>query len=369
MIQWSFVLLVCYDPRTIFSRLRQHQTPDAAKNEDNQNIEGELAYRQEPYPTALSQRISWVLTLLISLRLANWKTGEASHDRKQPIKPLTRTAFCRHAVYLAFQSFIILDITSILVKEDPYFHIPSASIHSTWPPPSTELPQCLVSVLSVLPPQLMRTAIPAIQAYALITQGGSLPTIHIVMLSGLGLWPDEWSPHTWPIFFGPFSAVSQTGLRGLWGTWWHQTNRYLSTPGRALAKALSIETRSTVGYMLQIVSAFSLSGIMHMGLIPPEPRGTAMTAMEMRLYVGSFFWMQALGIGVELGVVRIFRRILPGWSVSPLRKAGTLMWVMLWFSCTVPLLVVPFRELGYWKYPPLPISVIGWLLGRECWTW
>ncbi|KAL9594287.1 MAG: hypothetical protein Q9219_007114 [cf. Caloplaca sp. 3 TL-2023] len=48
------------------------------------------------------------------------------------------------------------------------------------------------------------------------------------------------------------------------------------------------------------MSAFLLSGIMHMGLIPPRPRGTITTAMQMRFYIAGFFWLQILGIGIEV---------------------------------------------------------------------
>ncbi|KAI4268408.1 MAG: hypothetical protein L6R35_006768, partial [Caloplaca aegaea] len=173
---------------------------------------------------------------------------------------------------------------------------------------SPRISPTLFSLIQAMTPRVPRTAVLAGQAYACISQGGSLPVIPIVALSGIGLWPDEWSPHTWPIFFGRFSAVSEKGLRGFWGTWWHQTNRYLSIPGRSLSQALGIPTESSLGYMLQVISAFVLSGVMHMGLIPPQPLSTAMTAMEMRSFVASFFWLQILGIGIELGVLKFVGR-------------------------------------------------------------
>ncbi|KAI4227357.1 MAG: hypothetical protein L6R40_008211 [Gallowayella cf. fulva] len=180
VLQWSFVLLVCYDPRKTFSRIRRKQISEIDLRKNGYQPEGEVMYEAHPYPTNLSRRIPWVMTLLISLRLTNWKTGDPSHDRKQPVPPLSRTAFCKHAIFLAIQSFIILDITSILVKEDPYFHIPHTSITAAWlPPPSSGFPLILISTLSSIPPRIIRTTIIALQAYALITQGGSLPTIPI----------------------------------------------------------------------------------------------------------------------------------------------------------------------------------------------
>lgn len=366
---WSFVLLVCYDPRSTFSRLllyRQYSVaPEKARTPLNRS---RLFYVQERYPASLSDRIPWVLTLLVSLRLSNWKIGEPSHDRRQPVRPITRMEFCVYASFLALQSFLILDVTSTWARHDPYFHTSGMSIDDPWQLSTTDNSK-YSSLVRRLPPRVSRTLVLAGQAYACITQGGSLPVIPIVGLNAIGLWPDEWSPHTWPIFFGPFSAVGRRGLRGLWGTWWHQTNRYLSTPGRSLAQASGIPTGSTLGYMMQVVSAFSLSGVMHTGLIPPRPRATAMTAMEMRFLVASFFWIQTLGIAIELCILKATRRIHVQISSSALGRCCTLVWVMLWLSYTLPLLAIPFKELGYWRYPLVPISMINWLSGRGWWVW
>ncbi|KAL8993194.1 MAG: hypothetical protein Q9169_006525, partial [Polycauliona sp. 2 TL-2023] len=219
----------------------------AWKSQDNKNerYKRVVSYTEEPYPSTLTARIPWILTLLISLRLSNWKTGIPSHDKHQPITPLTRTAYFNRALILLLQSYVILDITSLLTTRDPYFHIAGTSISSPLPPllsPSTSAKfvspalapalEMVMHLFSHIPPAAIRIAILALQPYALITQGGSLPTIPIVLLSSLHFYPDEWSPHTWPLFFGPFSAVSRRGLRGVWGEWWHQTNRYLAVPGR-----------------------------------------------------------------------------------------------------------------------------------------
>ncbi|KAL8969615.1 MAG: hypothetical protein Q9197_004245 [Variospora fuerteventurae] len=366
LIQWSFILLVCHDPRSTFRRLRPSRRNDGKEEIERHN---QMNYLTEAYPSNLTDRIPWVLTLLVSLRLANWTIGDISHDRKQPVKAMSRTKFCRYASFLAVQSFVILDITSTWAKHDPYFHTTGMGLDEPWQDTPTKSPS-LLSLIQAVPPRVPRTAVLAGQAYACISQGGSLPVIPIVALSGIGLWPDEWSPHTWPIFFGRFSAVSGKGLRGLWGTWWHQTNRYLSIPGRSLSQALGIPTESSPGYMLQVMSAFLLSGVMHMGLIPPQPLATAMTAMEMRSFVASFFWLQILGIGIELGVLKFVGRYHVGLtSPSSFGRWYTLLWVMIWFSFTLPLLAIPFRELGYWRYPPIPVSIIGWVCGGDWWVW
>ncbi|KAI4174779.1 MAG: hypothetical protein LQ348_006322 [Seirophora lacunosa] len=369
LTQWAFILLLCHDPRSTFRRLRPSRSPlDQHDRKENSERQNQVDYFVEPYPTKLPHRIPWVLTLLFSLRLVNWTIGDASHDRKQPIKAMSRTKFCRYASLLAVQSFIILDLTSTWAKYDPYFHTTGMGMDQPWQDPLGKSPKYF-SLIQALPPRIPRTAVLAGQAYACISQGGSLPVIPIVGLSAIGLWPDEWSPHTWPIFFGRFSALSEKGLRGLWGTWWHQTNRYLSIPGRTLSQKLGISTESSVCYMLQVLSAFFLSGLMHTGMVPPQPLGTPMTAMEMRFYLATFFWMQILGIGFEVVFSRIVGRSNVSLTTSSFGRWCTFLWVTLWLSSTLPLLAIPFRELGYWRYPPIPVSIIGWISGGDWWVW
>ncbi|KAL9633247.1 MAG: hypothetical protein Q9204_003475 [Flavoplaca sp. TL-2023a] len=347
VVCWGFVLLVCYDPRKGFGRLRRvgGEGGGAVKGEDEKgdgknseaedgeithvkeeeekgdwNERNEVLFVEEGYPKTLRERIPWILALLPSLRLSNWKTGYLAHDRLQPITPLSPKPYLTHAVVLLIQSYLILDVTSYFTAYDPYFHISDTSISSPLPPlpfsptttnshskTATAASFYLQFLWNIIPPRLLRASILALQPYALITQGGSLPTIPIVLLSSLNLWPEEWSPHTWPLFFGPFSSVYERGLRGVWGTWWHQTNRYLASPGRWVADKWGWKGYGK--YAFEVMSAFGLSGGMHMGLVPPFPLGTEVSALEMRMCVAGFFWVQVLGIGGEVLVVEGFGRV------------------------------------------------------------
>ena len=147
-------------------------------------------------------------------------------------------------------------------------------------------------------------------------------------------------------------------------------NRHLtSNPGRALAHALGVSTSSLLGYAILTVSAFGFSGVMHMGLIPPEPLETEVSAMEMRLRVAGFFWVQILGIGIEVVVASISKQLAPRFSRSWVARAVTVAWVVLWFAIVFPMLTVPFREMGYWKVHPLPVSVVQGILGNGWLPW
>ena len=362
---WSFVLLVLSDPRRTHRRIRL--TARSSRGGDSEN--GRDGFVEEGYPESLAKRIPWVLTLLVSIRLAGWKIGDPSHDKTQPAPRRNRIAYSKHAFSIIAQAFVILDAASCYVLTDPFFVTPGMSVDEPCPAPSKDLPT-LLNILRILPPRILRGTVLAGQVYAMVTSMFYLPTIPVVALSAIGVVPDEWSPHTWPLLFGSFSAVGERGLRGLWGSWWHQVNRTItSAPGRELAKAMGIPTTSTLGYSFLTFSAFFLSGVMHMGMIPPEPASSLMSANMMRLYLGAFFWVQIPAFQIELVVSNLVSTSIPSVLRFPTTRIIVLFWVAGWLSLTLPLLSVPFRELGYWRYFPLPISLFRVLAGKGWLMW
>lgn len=120
--------------------------------------------------------------------------------------------------------------------------------------------------------------------------------------------------------------------------------------------------------MLVTISAFGLSGVVHMGLVPPRPLHTTMTPMEMRMRIGSFFWVQIAGFAIEVVVSGIFRGA--GGRVSGLvKRVVLLVWVSAWLCATLPLVVPPFRELRYWSVYPIPVSIFQGLFGDGWLQW
>lgn len=362
---WSFVLLVLRDPRRTHRRIRLTAQPGSGKDSERRRE----AFVEEGYPESLAKRIPWVLTLLVSIRLAGWKIGDRSHDKMQPAQRRNLIAYSKHALIIVAQAFIILDAASCYALTDPFFVTPGVSVDEPYPPPSENLPT-LLNGLRILPPRLPRSTVLAGQVYAMVTSMFYLPTIPVVALNAIGVVPDEWSPHTWPLLFGSFSAVGERGLRGLWGSWWHQVNRIItSAPGRELAKAVGIPTTSTLGYSLLTFSAFFLSGVMHMGMIPPEPASSLMSANTMRLYLAAFFWVQIPAFQIELVVSKLVATSVPNVPRFPTTRIFVLLWVAGWLSLTLPLLSVPFRELGYWRYSSLPVSLFRGLAGKGWLMW
>lgn len=365
---WSFVMLVCRDPRRTHRRVWTSARA-ASLGVKGLGGAGEEEVVEEPYPEEWTKRILWVFTLLVSLRLTGWKIGDPSHDRTQRPVRISRSAFLRHAATIASQSYLILDAAAFYARTDPYFFTSGMGVDQPFPPPSTQMATWLV-VVRLLPPRLVRTAVLAGHSYAAVTGMFYVPLMLMVAMNAAGILPYEWSPHTWPLPFGHFSAVSKRGLRGLWGDWWHGINRQITAPpGRSLIQALGIPTKSIAGYALLTISTFFFSGVMHMGLVPPEPQTTIISVSSMRLHVAGFFWAQIPAFGIELAVSKLVGRFVPQaleWSVT---RALVIAWTALWLCLTLPLLTVPFRELGYWHYYPLPVSLLQGLAGKGWWTW
>ncbi|MCJ1381617.1 hypothetical protein MMC17_004728 [Xylographa soralifera] len=380
---WCTVLIGLQDVRGTYKRIRTVEnpelppgttTPSTRDNKASERFSNKLFIWEEPYPSTLSARIRWVLDLLPSIRLSGWKIGDLVHDSTQPPTPLTRRAYLRHAALIASTSFLLFDTATFLARHDSYFTDRSVPISSPYPSAlstsvnHSALPRVL-SPLLILPPYILRPLVIATHIYATMTLGGALATTPLLVL------PTPFSPHLYPMFFGPFSSVLDRGLRGLWGTWWHQTMRYQnSMPGRALAQYLGLQPGGRGDYALRTISAFGLSGWIHMGLVPPEPLG-GVDAWKVRMAVGVFFWVQVLGFAVEVGARDLARWMGLGkrgrerrWSKIG-RRAGTLVWVLGWLCGTLPLLGWAGKELGYFGMYPLPVSLWMRVVEGKWWTW
>ena len=212
-------------------------------------------------------------------------------------------------------------------------------------------------------------------AFAVLSTGWNLPVPLIVYFNYLfGLPANSWSPHNLPNYFGPFLNVTDHGVTGIWGGWWHQHMRIMvSAPGLAVADWLDLTEERLLReeatdrrvllfncrYVLQVVSAFFFSGITHMGVVPPLAPG----AMGLRLRIAGFFWLQAVAV--------IFERLLTLSLGNPdgrysnhggssqiakqyIIRIIRLLWALTWLCLTLPLLERPFNQLGWWKVWPPP---------------
>ncbi|KAK3707557.1 hypothetical protein LTR37_012052 [Vermiconidia calcicola] len=260
------------------------------------------SFHEQQYPSSLAERISWVGTLLVSICLNNWKIGRPSHDRLQPAPPAfsARIPFVKQTLLSVLRGFLVLDLTRAYINYDAYFSDPTVSISSALP----------FQQLNWIPPQLLCSAIIGAQAWALISQMFYLPCLLPVGLNALGLLSDEWSPHTWPPYYGSPRIIFLDGVRGFWGDYWHRSMRAFSiAPGYAIADSLGLRGRSLIRYAIITTVAFGLSGFIHTGLVPPEPLHATISVNIIRMHVAAFFWLQPLAILAE--TVTAEQRYLP----------------------------------------------------------
>ena len=330
---------------------------------------GDSYLLEESYPNDLYRRIYWVLTLLFSIRLSCWKIGDSYHDKNQPPRRRTRKEFIKIMAKLSMLSYLILDTAAFYSRFDRYFTDPKIGIDD----PLVLNPDApsFFHILEILPPRFVRCSAIAAQIFGIISfPGGTLGFALITVVNWAGLISDDWSPQSWPLFFGPFSGVEDRGIRGLWGTWWHQTMRYpTSIPGRSLAAALGVRNHSALDYAFRTISAFFLSGIVHTGLVPPEPKFATIPTYQIKLYIAGFFWVQTIGFGFEMVVSKLIRLISPGIVRSKTTRFLTYLWVALWFCLTLPIAAVAMKELGYGRVYPFPISLWHGVTGRGWVVW
>lgn len=354
----SYFLLLFNDPRGKFRRIVARSKTRQAINGKNDFSNGHvtepqsiISYVEQPYPRRLSERLPWVGDLLISIRLANWTIGVSSHDAQQPALPdrQTHLRFIATAILQTLTGYLVLDLTTAWTQHDPYFWTHGLSIDSPLPAPWT---------LVVLPPRFVRCTVLALQAWASVGQQFQLPCAIPVALHYFGLIPDTWSPHLQAPFFGRFSDIfssNQFGaVRLFWGRYWHQTMRtYCSGPGIWLANLLNLERRGGSRYFLLAFTTFFLSGVVHMGLVPPQPLHASVSANNIRLFVAAFFWIQPIAFGIEMLVTAMLRRRQVSKGVY---IALNIFWFVSWCCVALPLVGEAGRQLGYWRIWPVPLS-------------
>ncbi len=362
---WTFHLLYFRDPRKSFKRVRmRRQMPPRTQSSEITTKAELMEYWEEAYPRDFYSRIPWVLSLVMAFRFTNWKIGEPRHDRAQPYKGLSRRAYLKSTFIEVLRSYLLLDLAASYVQTDPYFFQP-INLNTPFPPSNFTTPTAL-KLLRLLPPWIIRASVFGAQLYSSVVLMFVLPGLPAV---AIGVLPEEWSPNNWPSFFGSFSTLTDKGLRGLWGSFWHQTTKQIgSAPGRAFNQSLGISTSSTAGYETLVAFTFFLTGVIHIGLVPPQPLTTEVSVNKIRFYMASFFWVQSIGIGIELLLLRLFRSINPELP-SLVTSALILSWIVAWISITLPLLALPFRELKYWHAYPVPVSPVQGLLGNGWFPW
>jgi hypothetical protein len=342
--------------------------------------EAGVEYYWQSYPSTLRERFPWVIDLLVNFRGPGWnwaipplpalpphvktQLGEnidaASWTGVSSIG-LRRFNTRRELFFSRVPRFILgylaLDMLKIVMKTDPYY---------TFGPNAYALPPHL-QVLSPMALRFLRQLISSIPIIISLEMVFYIAPLLISLLFGprvFGLRAESWYyPSTW----GSFSNILTKGLNGLWGSWWHQTFRFVfSAPTNYFIREGYFSPKSTTAKISAIFFAFGISGFLHSGgsiSQLPETHPTHATI---------FFILQALGILIQSTLCSIFHHHIKRLPKS-VRKAGNLLFTIGWLFETGYWLTDDFARGGIWLYEPIPISILRGLgygdEGDSWWCW
>lgn len=321
-------------------------------------------YVWQDLPDSFLHRLDWVLDLGFSFRGPRWThqiamlPGPPRHvqvslaDSKfQPANKesqRSRQDVMRHFLPRFIVCNIMLDILKNLAMQDPYFWGLSFDHPSpfAWPRAS----RTLLSVIFVYH---------SLQNIFLLA-----PIVGCVLLGTERIGEHGW-PWLYPPYFGPLSTIANKGLAGAWGQWWQQLFRMaFEQTGDFVGNRVGWDKRTQRGVMLRVVLAFLCSGILHAcasyTTIPATKPWHAL----------AFFVVQPIGTFAQ----RAFSIWLKtkGWrdrTPEKIRQLGNIMFVVVWFYFTGPMIADDFARCGIWLYEPIPISPIRWLRGQRWWRW
>ncbi|KAL6706692.1 hypothetical protein ACN47E_005234 [Coniothyrium glycines] len=346
----------------------------------------------QPYPLhPFIERVDWVLDIFCNFRGSgwNWRTSalppppkwvqeqlrqnSGGHIPKHSNKThpgqlkayTTRKELLTANLRTLLIGYFTLDLFKTVMMHDPYFwgyversppSTPFLPALVTSSPALTHIYRLTLSMLAI------KTALQTVFALGPLFFSGVLGPRYLGARAEPFMYPETWAA---------YSVVLDRGLAGWWSSWWHQTFRFaFAQPSQQLAQRSGLGPRSAAARVLQLFTAFALSGVVHAS-------GSFTCAGDTRPLRGSlvFFVLQACAIAAELAAGRVLARCravrrLPRRA----RQLATFAYVHLWFYLTAHLLCEEFARGGIWLFEPIPVSVLRGLgLGADerdgWWCW
>ncbi|KAI0508418.1 hypothetical protein F5B22DRAFT_659355 [Xylaria bambusicola] len=342
---------------------------DAALELYRRAREEEYEYYWQEYPANASflTRLDWVFDIVSTFRLTGWESAPSclppykppptigpyqlpleygSHRSKQGYeRTVSRRKLVLSRLFVDFlPSYIIVDVCAALMTSDPYFVAGPEHDHPL-PPHLASLHPALLF--------LQRTTLGFVAViFALQCFGAMLLALYCPPILGF-------RAHPWhlPSFTGSFSQVTDRGLSGFWGAWWHQTFRVgFSAPTKWLLRLGYLPSPRRHGGVSTLITpavsaimAFVQSGMIH--------AAGSYTSVPTTYYWGPpiFFALSGLGMVLQTMLSRgLQRRIerLPLW----LRRLGNVAFTFLWLLATGWTLLDDFGRCGIWLWEPVPVS-------------
>ena len=197
----------------------------------------------------------------------------------------------------------------------------------------------------------------------------TLLCMHVLGSTVIGIPGEGWM---YPPLYGPLSAAFEKGIRGWWGTFWHQSFRLpLTAAGTWVISSSRIDPQSQVAKVVRLLVAFALSGGIHFA----ESCTTWPRTSPWKAY--AFFLLQPMGIIAQDSIRKsIWGQNVQGkWAKRSMHMANAVT-TMLWFLLTFPLWRDDIARAGLWLVEPWPVSPsraiggsIGLLPADEGWQW
>lgn len=341
---------------------------------------GQMEYYWQSYPDNIKERIPWVMDLIMNFRGPGWNWAiPPLPDLPRPIKiklaepvdnlPLkgsssvglqqfiTRSELFYATVPRFLVGYFLLDVLKVVMMKDPYY---------IFGPNTYALPPHLAS-LSPVVFRIYREALSALGVIVSLYMAFSLMPLYMGLLHGPRVFGLRAEPWYFPSYWGSLSNITDKGLNGLWGGWWHQTFRFVfAAPTNYLIKNGYVKARSTTAKIIALLFAFGISGFLHAGASISQPPKTYPWAPPI------FFMLQALGIYIQSTLSSLFA---PQLSKLPnvVWQAGNVLFTCAWLFSTGWILVDDFSRGGVWLYEPIPISPLRGLgfgvEGDGWWCW
>ncbi|KAH7874290.1 membrane bound O-acyl transferase family-domain-containing protein [Lentinula edodes] len=163
------------------------------------------------------------------------------------------------------------------------------------------------------------------------------------------------SQEDWPDLFGNwFDAYS---VRNMWGKTWHQMLRRHSTSfGKAATKLLGARPRSALSLIIQLFTAFLVSGVMH-------SFGDYTVGLQHLGITLPFFVLQPFAILFEelfiFGLVHPKAQTYHICSLpSPIKRFLGYIWTLSWFTYSSSWYIDPIAQAGFGKDDIVPFSLV-----------
>ncbi|RDW64731.1 hypothetical protein BP6252_10382 [Coleophoma cylindrospora] len=350
-----------------------HTNGHASGRREDTNRHDESEYVWQPYPDNFRDRLVWAIDLVCNQRGERWNWAiptlpplpvRVKRSLGEPISQKEETqnqtagirssignvsfpswkALVRSHVPKIVVGYFVLDLIKTALINDPYFLVGPNSFDL---PPHLDRLHWLL--LRLYRQSLVFTAITLALEVAFMFQAlfmGSLALLPGVS-SYLGVRPEVWM---YPSQWGSFSQISNKGLNGLWGGWWHQTFRFVfAAPTNYLISNKIIEPRSMAAKFCALFFAFSISGILH--------ACGSMTQLgdTNPWHPFIFFMLQGLGVFLQTVLCTSLRPLISKLP-SSVRKTGNVLFTFGWLCLTANWLVDDMARGGLFTFEPIPLS-------------